>query len=368
MESNKKLLALALASMVALSAMGGALAAAPTVDSETSESSTTSDLVAGGNVDSFNASSDRNSAIEGEFDSTNASINITHPETGFEVADWSTSDLNQTYSDAANNSYRYRINFSHDELADVPVTAGESETITVHLINDTSVDDPDVTEFNVTLNATNERTVRVITDDTADSSDVDMMSESQLIGDDVNYSTVEKDNVGIANGSTDVYFVYANDTVSSDFTSATEADDGFFSFFSMSDPSSEGTFLQKHTLMVNDKSYAVFNSNLPDWVDESTGMTYGTTTTVDGMDATKIHLSDEDFDGETELDSAQTKAGKDFFSFASITPAKTNTFGGYGYVWGGTGGALLGGLLLFGHRRRKNQAAASADGGAEAEA
>jgi hypothetical protein len=289
-----------------------AMAAAPTPDSETANSPTTSDWTDGTTVPSFEANSSNTSYIEAQFDSTNASIEILDPNTGEVHA--SNSTLNQTYADATNNTWHYAWNLSHDALATMPMDAGENKSVTVKFINDSNHANPDTTEITVYLENQDDRAV-VYAGDAADAGNITGLSASTAVdegwfglGSTSATTTVEADNVGLVNASgTRIDVIVANTSGEDSFS---EADDQ-----ALWGSYDTGEFHKGHQLHIANHNHAVFNQEAADYVVND--YTYAVTSTINGNDAYRIHVAD-DYSGESTLD-VKTVANDKYGPWESMT-------------------------------------------------
>lgn len=311
-------------------AVGPALAVAPTVDTETTDTSTTSDWTDGHTVTNFEANSSNTSYIEANFETDNASVEIVDPDTGVVHASNTSDSMEET--NTTNNYYAW--NLSHDELATMPMDAGENKSITVRFINDTSVENPDTTEITVYLENQNYRAVVYAGDEAAAGTvtglTVDNTNESTLFGfgSERAQTHITADNVGIDGANTTEVTVIAANT--SDADPFTDAEDrkAFGSYES-------GDFFGAHQFSIEGHDHAVFMSEAHE--DVADGVTYATTGTVNGHDAYTIHLAD-DYEGETEVDVAT--AANDKYGFFTAFSVERNAMGG-------TLGALTAGLFLL---------------------
>jgi hypothetical protein len=132
-----------LVAIMLIAATGGALAAAPTVDTETTNTSTTSDLT-NGDTQAYNATT--NSTIAWSADSTDSKIII---EQGNDTL---YSDTPESYS-SSSGTYYYNTTVDDDgsDYSGLDADAGESVTLNVTFINDTTAANPDTTNISFTF-------------------------------------------------------------------------------------------------------------------------------------------------------------------------------------------------------------------------
>lgn len=220
--------ALALTGLLVVSA--GPAMAALSYDSETTNTTTTSDLVGGETVKNLD---NETTYKRIEVVSGNATTSgLTNPEEAFtlklSVNDPDNGDDGYTfYSNAstfveedATNGH-YSINLSHAEMfAELPREVGENVTVDATVtFNETETDEESST---ITIYAQNgnDRAVEVVTDDDVDTeSNVELTNESRLLRNDLDFASVESDENIDAN-TTRVSYVFANDTVAEKYTTA----------------------------------------------------------------------------------------------------------------------------------------------------
>jgi len=139
--------AIFLALVVLLSAgIGGVMAAAPTVDTETTNTASTSDLTDGG-TQTYNDTT--STTLNWSADSPNASVEIMQDgETLFEASP-EPYEAVDTDSSGSNDTWYYNVSLADDtsDYDGLEVGADENVTLNVTLTNDTSVDSPDTTNI-----------------------------------------------------------------------------------------------------------------------------------------------------------------------------------------------------------------------------
>ncbi len=144
--------------LIGMSVAPAAMGAAPVVDTEQTDTSTTSEITGSTVIDPFTANSSKTSALEFETDSTNPEVWVRDDATGEVISVVSTSSMNQTYANDTESKYYYQYEFSHDEFQTISGETGENSTVTLEIYNDTTVDNPDVTNVSLQL-AQSDRTV-----------------------------------------------------------------------------------------------------------------------------------------------------------------------------------------------------------------
>lgn len=304
--SQRQLKAAGLAVVLVLSVFTGAtMAAAPTVDSEATDTSTESEWTDGTTEDQFNASANDQSYIEASFDSQSPAVEIIDPDSGVVHAEYDNSSLEQTAaidsdSDGTDDTWYYGGNVSHDDLATVPMDAGAEKNVTVSFINDTTAPSPDRTNITVTLNNTNERAVAYLGPDATTSGLADIESDEPLIGilaSATDIATVEQDNVGIAGDETTVTVVYGNSEVASPFEAAADNKSRFFGLSSTDYEAADP--IKDQQVIVSDTHYVTYSEQAPDAVQDNEDATYGVYETVNGESAHRIELGEDYADDQS---------------------------------------------------------------------
>lgn len=238
MSRNTKRFAV-LALVVALVVATGPAMAALTYDSETTNSSTTSDLTGGETVTDLDNSSKTKTI---QVVSGNASTSsLTNPEEAFKLK----LTVNDTDSDEDGRVFytntstatvvnasagHYAWNISHAEMFD-ELERDVDETVTVDvtvIFNESESDEESAT---ITIDAQNDddRVVEVVSDDDfANATVVEQTNESRTLRPDLDYVTLSSDEV-ITNNTT-ISYVLANETTADKFETAYD-----FASFSSSD-------------------------------------------------------------------------------------------------------------------------------------
>jgi len=146
---------LLLVAVVVLAMAGGAMAAAPTVNTETTNTTYTTELN-DGDTQTYNDTT--SSLISWSADSANASIEITHDGDTVYEASPDHEDAVDTDSSGSNDTWYYNASVADDgsDYDGLEVGAGESVTLNVTLTNDTAAEEPDTTNIEYTYEHTEE--------------------------------------------------------------------------------------------------------------------------------------------------------------------------------------------------------------------
>lgn len=350
--TKRALAALAMVSVLVVSA-GGALAAAPSVDTSGSDAtSSTSELQDGSTIDfDANSSDEHIVQIIGD-NSTDYGVEFALNDSDH-LADGTVFATNESLTNVSTGSEgtHYNATVSEDELADVPMEVGANITmdVTAYQVENAS----NSTTFQVHLNNTADRTVVYVGDSAADDSDLVDVSEDEgtdipLTDSSVNIplldgadkSTITAEDAKVNGSSTDVVVVLGNDTVADDYDeSVGSLDDSAWN------PDAGVSF-------VEDQGVRMFNSELPDDLDlDTTTMTYEED--VGGQAALVYDLGD-DAEDESSVDvTAHSSAG---------LRTQAEAYGWTTAVFGpSVAGFSLGALILFGYRRRQQRDATTTD-------
>lgn len=275
---------------MATSAMSGGAAAGttPSIDTSTTDATSTTSEVRDGDVyQNYNGSDNGTQIVQ------SIVSNYTVPELGVYVN--SSGRRTLTNSSMANitagsEGSHWNGSFGLSSLADVEHGINDNVTVDVVVLNNstTSVTEPpQAAEMQVVLNTTDARTVQAI--DSADVKQGDIVStldQSGTFGINAlanDLSTVDTNNRAVNNSSTDVVVVLSNGTVSEDFANAVASDsasgDALFSMPTVVS-SDDGT-----TVPIR-----VYNDEAPDSVEDTE--TYGVYKSVGGEDAIVVNLGD----------------------------------------------------------------------------
>ncbi len=241
-----------------MSIVPAAMGAAPVVDTETTDTSTTSDITGSTTVDPFEANSSKTSAFEFEVDSTNPEVWLIDDATGETVRVYGASAFNQTYANDTEDSYYYRKTFSHDEFATISGVTGENSSVTLRIYNNSSVDNPDTTNVTFEL-AQSERTVVRAGQSALDNGDADLVQYSPIGTDALDVLTRDATEIETTTsipGNGTVTVVGANSTVADRLSTSAEG-------------ASSGDWIGTTILNVNGEYVRVFQSEVPDGWDTS---------------------------------------------------------------------------------------------------
>ena len=125
------------------------MAAAPTVDSETTHTSSQSVLTDGATVDNFNASDTNLSTLQIDVDSNNPGVRIVDPDSG-EVINTVTNESDASRFTATNASEDfYNVTLRETDFAAMPIDAGQNKSVTLRLVNNTTHSAPDTKDITV---------------------------------------------------------------------------------------------------------------------------------------------------------------------------------------------------------------------------
>ena len=283
---------------LAVTAVPLGMAAKPSLDSETTNTTTTTDVTNDSVLSDFDASASNHTYIEYTADSDNSAVKIKDPDTGT-VYYKNTSVMT---TDGTNG--HYAVNISHDELADMPVEANKNTTATVVITNNTEASNPDTFSFNLTLAADGSRTVVDLNNDVASNEDsfssktlglFGIESLAGLVGDH-EVSSLDQNDLSVNGSNTTVTVYLSNQTAQDAFSAATKGTEAGVLDVDLSATMDTGS---KEVVVPH------FIDEAPD-TDALDGTTYG----VYHTDSNKIvyHLGDE-FDGKSEIDSMSVKSG-----------------------------------------------------------
>ena len=334
---NKRQLGAVLAIAVLVVSAGGALAAAPTIDTETTNTSSTSEVTDGTTIVNFQANSSNTSVLQASYDSQNPKVEVLNADNET-VKTYTASDMNQTGN--GTSTYYYNTTISHDVWNNVEISPGQNVTVHLRLTNNTQAESPDTTNVTVHLDGAKGRTVRVVGSSLSD----DVFSTAStgtfaLVGTlDVGFlgwgqdtSTYEADSGIPINGTNStVELHYANDSaVSSLATVADELDTNAWakSIIVQSDSGPIKTYIGEAPDDVDSSAtYAVWESSANDLV---------------------IHTGDN-YEGETEISGLSVNGNAGFidqiraYGFGSALPDLN-----LGLMAFGGSSLSLGGAFLF---------------------
>lgn len=310
----------------------------PTVDSETSNTATTSEITQDTVVSSFQADSDNESTIgiNGE-NGTSPEVEISRNDS--DNVFHSNTSLNNESRQAGGTLWN--MTPGHDEWADMEVSINENVTVDIKAINASNTSNSTVTTF--FINATDDRTVENLDDTDADEDTDDAPVTTESLDDSLTkvtafdihtleFSELDVEDREVAGDDTDVIVVFSNDTVADDASDA------------VPDGVADKDAMFRMTLVVSGddgptQPIRVYHEEAPDDVDDDD--TYGVYKDggIGGEDGIEINLGDEYEDAE-EFDVTGTlNAGR----IAALQHRVATTD-----VWQSTVGGVLGLISLDG--------------------
>lgn len=256
----KKIATLALVAALVVSAAPAT--ATLTYDDETTNTTTTSDLVGGETVTDL----DNESVVKRiEVQSDNASSsNLANPEEAFTLKltvndaesdedgrTFYTNSSTFTVDDATNG--HYSINVSHaDMFAELERDVDENVTVDATVVFNETESDEESATIQIYAQNGDERSVEVVSDSDVEQEDgVELTNESRTLRDDLDFATVESDESIEQN--TTVSYVFANDTVADKYTTAYDVGS-----FSSSD------YIWSMTAYAEDRPIMVFDASAGD--------------------------------------------------------------------------------------------------------
>ena len=307
------LLVLVALGVILSGAAGPAAAATPTIDQETTNTSTQSDVTNGATITSFNASSSTSTFVEATFDSApsgDAKLEILDPSTGDKVSEYETIYSNSTADVTNQSTNNYAWNITHDELEKLPVEANTNKTFTFRILD--TGDEANATTFDVTIAPTGERSVIYVGDHAAsDAGDIASTSEKHpTLGQyidryDTSTASIDAEDVATDGDNTTFYVYLQNESVQSAYGEA------------VSDSMEDGAFLPMMTVTENGNYVPVYLNEKPSSSDYLDKHAYG----VYESSSNRIVVypnGDEDLSGETAVDvSSQGNEGLGFWTTAS---------------------------------------------------
>jgi hypothetical protein len=278
MSKLNRLVAIALAALLITSA-GTAFAATPSIDEETSDTSTESDIVSAGTTEitGFNANESNTTYVEVSFDSTpsgDAKMAIVDPTTADKKKNMETVYANSSAEETNATSNNYAWNISHDELSDVPVSPSTKTKFFLKTWDTEDTSNATYTTFYIT--ATADYSVIRIGNSFAESDDVTIEDANPWLGRvlssyDVDRATIETDDLNTTSNTTHSV-VLSNSSVSDSFSSAAEdSEDGtWLTAVTVTAEGDDGdvlipVFLNSKTeewdFLDDDEAYAVYDSD-----------------------------------------------------------------------------------------------------------
>ncbi|QZP37071.1 hypothetical protein [Halobaculum magnesiiphilum] len=314
--SNSKIGRLALVGavlMMVTAAAGVAFAAAPTVDTETADTSQESDLTDGG-TQTYNATTSSN--LSWIADSNNSKVVVEQNSTTLFTATPDHYDHNAS----GNEDYYYNVSLADDgsDYSGIDVGANENVTLNVTLINNTEANDPD--ETNLTFTFANGDEMAWINADTTktESSVGGILSTLNVFSSGDSVPAAQSEESTTITNNTDTVEVSVASSNLSDALSESTTD------------KSEGALILSAPTMAGDSYLPVVYqsaSDGPEWIDTDEDAYAvlsedGSTLTVNNADA----LADDS--GTTELD--MTVTGNEALGFRNTFSMLRSYDAGYG--------------------------------------
>lgn len=290
--SKRALVSLVVAALVVVGTSGVAFAAAPTVDSESTDTATTSEVTDGATIQ-YNAST--NSTLQYSADSTNSSVSIL--QNGTQLSEYQNTSNPAAFevTDATNNYINFTVADDETAYSGVEADAGETVSLTYRLVNDTNVDSPDTN--NVTVNWANDKNKSFVRGESSETETADpgfvaeTLSSVPLIGSEDNNVTDPasvEDEIGVAGSNQEEITVYIESSNGQDALTET---------YDAADEAGAVTYDGWVTLDGEFVPVLSSESDAPDWVDTSEN-TYATLS-EDGSQAV-IHNAGDTLGDDTE--------------------------------------------------------------------
>lgn len=299
--SNRKTAVLAALVMLVAAAAGGAAAAG--VDNETTNTPPTSEVTDGTTITSFNASAQQNSTLTITVSSTNPAVRAINPATNNTVVTWlnTSTTMNQTYADAANNTYYYNLTIQHSDLQYMPINSGQNKSVTLQIVDNETLDDKNETVHNITvyLDGVPGRTVkRVTSDDAGEDGPLTLGSNGyQPLGFSIGvdeYATYDAEDVPINGTNSTITVKYVNESTISRLDTTTEG-------------LSDAAWASGVMVKADGTWYKTYVNSVPD--SANTSRSYAI---VDPSSNTVTFHAGDGFDGETQVDDFQVKTTTDW--------------------------------------------------------
>jgi hypothetical protein len=330
-------------------AAGGAFAAAPTVDTETTDTATTSEITDGTVIQNFTANDSEASIIQADYDSDNPKVKVLD-ENNDTVTSYTASDMTET--NTSQDYYNTTIN--HSVLNNVEISPGEQVNVTLRLINNTEVDSPDTTNVTLTLDGADGRTVRVVDSSlssdafTADAAGFDIpvvgTVSVPVFGTSGDTSTYSPDSSIPINGS--------NSTVEIHYANTS----GASSLSTVADELSSEAWAKGIAVQTDEGPVKTYVDAAPSDVNESN--TYAVYDT--GDDDLVIHTGDE-YEGESSLTGLSVNGNAGFLDRIGVygievggMTVDASSIPGLGLMGFGTGNLAVAGLLFARPRRQQS--------------
>jgi hypothetical protein len=268
-----------MATLLLIGAAGPALAATSSIDKETTDTSTESDIVSAGttSITAFEANASNSTYIEVSFNASlegDAKMAIVDPSTADEKADMEAVYTNASAEETNATSNNYAWNVTHDELSELPVTPNTETTFWLKTWDTGDSSNATYTEFTVTAQA--DYSVIRVGNSFADSDDVTIEEAHPYLGSilssyDLDQSTIESGDINTSANTTHSV-VLSNSTVADSFSSTAgdRADGVWLAGMTVTAEGDDGevfvpVFLNEKTdewdFLDDDEAYAVYNSD-----------------------------------------------------------------------------------------------------------
>ncbi len=307
--NTKTVVAIAVAALLVSAGAANVLAAKPSIDNETTDTASTSELVDGSTINVSDGINDSEyHYVQYTADSENSKVEITLNGTNDEGGAVFYSNSSADTIDSASDTYR--VSFSESELADVPVGVNENRTLDVTIINDTSASNPDTKTIQVTFVNGEKRSVIYLSDaDVSGDEDDDvaaLTSNRTLAGIELmssDYAKVSGLSRDVDGSSTDVTVIYGNESVADDYSSASASD------------SDEGDWLIMQSAALDGSPVKVYKKETGDEVED--GESYGVyKSDIGGESGTIYNLGSDDFEDADSVE-LESYGNKDYSPFSA---------------------------------------------------
>lgn len=286
-DRSETAIALLLTATMVVAAASGSVAAnanTPSIDTSTTSASadhggisTHSEVTDGGNITNFAGDGGNNTTIQYTAYTNSSKLVWMAGNNGTQIYSNSsptTVDWNASSSPAHGH---FNVTTSHDALHDLERGINENVTTTVKIINDTGNDTEVAGYATVYVESDNSSVVENFDDtDVDDEDDVETVSEDGLevlglsLSDGSDHTAIDFDDRSIDGENTDVFLVFSNGTVDSDYDTAL---DDTNPIFGLGGEAEDGDLLLTMPLRVEDDdgnvvAVPVFYKEVPDYFDE----------------------------------------------------------------------------------------------------
>jgi len=268
---RQSILSVALVVLLVGAGAMGAIATQPSIDTETADTTSTSELTDGSTIDvSDGINESQAHALQYTADSENSKVEITLNGTDDEGGTVFYSNSSATTVDSASDTYRVTI--SESELAAVPVAVNQNRTLDVTITNDTTAANPDTKTIQVDLVNGGERSVVYVSGDDDEAIGEDDSTIKDWVGglfgpdDPAERGHIESERE-ITGQNTTLYYYFANETVADAFEeAASDNDDGERVGDTVVDVSDHDTMVFKNEptdedWLNDDEGYAVIHTD-----------------------------------------------------------------------------------------------------------